>query len=80
MVRFDRKATAISLIVVIGVRADGQKVLLALKSMGDEGTEAWRARIPHRRWPAARTRRLSHRTCGAAIRAFDVESIAGGAR
>ena len=42
-VRFDRKATSISLLVVIGVRADGQKVLLAIKSMGGESTEAWRA-------------------------------------
>ena len=33
-VRLDRKATAISLLVVIGVRGDGQKVLLAAKSMG----------------------------------------------
>ncbi len=31
-VRLDRKATSISLLVVIGVRADGQKVLLAIKS------------------------------------------------
>src|SRR5215813_3158686 len=30
-VRLDRKATAISLLVVIGVRTDGQKVLLAVK-------------------------------------------------
>ena len=29
--------------VVIGVRADGQKVLLTIKSMGGESTEAWRA-------------------------------------
>ena len=29
-VRLDREATAISLLVVIGVRADGQKVLLAV--------------------------------------------------
>jgi putative transposase len=42
-VRLDRKATAISLLVVMGVRADGQKVLLAIKSMGNESTEAWRA-------------------------------------
>ena len=42
-VRLDRKATAISLLVVIGVRADGQKVLLAGKSMGGESAEAWRA-------------------------------------
>jgi transposase-like protein len=42
-VRLDRKATSISLLVVIGVRADGQKLLLAVKSMGGETTEAWRA-------------------------------------
>jgi transposase-like protein len=42
-VRLDRKATSISLLVVIGVRADGQKVLLAVKAMGGESTEAWRA-------------------------------------
>jgi putative transposase len=42
-VRLDRKATAISLLVVLGIRADGQKVLLAAKSMGGETTEAWRA-------------------------------------
>ena len=41
-VRLDRKATSISLLVVIGVREDGQKVLLAIKSMGSESTEAWR--------------------------------------
>ena len=42
-VRLDRKATAISLLVVMGVREDGQKVLLAIKSMGGESSEAWRA-------------------------------------
>src|SRR5438067_3263695 len=42
-VRLDRKATAISLLVVLGVRDDGQKVLLAIKSMGGESAEAWRA-------------------------------------
>jgi len=42
-VRLDRKATAILLLVVIGVRADGQKVLLAIKSMGNESAEAWRS-------------------------------------
>ena len=41
-VRLDRKATSFSLLVVIGVRADGQKVLLAIKSMGGESAEAWR--------------------------------------
>jgi transposase-like protein len=42
-VRLDRKATAIALLVVIGVRADGQKVLLAIKSMGGESAAAWRS-------------------------------------
>ena len=42
-VRLDRKATSISLLVVIGVRSDGQKMLLAIKGMGGESTEAWRA-------------------------------------
>ena len=41
-VRLDRKATSISLLVIIGVRADGQKVLLAVKHMGGESAEAWR--------------------------------------
>jgi putative transposase len=41
-VRLDRKATSISLLVVLGVRTDGQKVLLAIKSMGGESAEAWR--------------------------------------
>jgi putative transposase len=42
-VRLDRKATSISLLVVLGVREDGQKVLLAVRNMGGETTEAWRA-------------------------------------
>src|SRR5882672_4318384 len=42
-VRLDRKATSIVLLVVLGVREDGQKVLLAVKSMGGETNEAWRA-------------------------------------
>src|SRR2546429_8143423 len=41
-VRLDRQTTSISLLVVIGVRADGQKVLLAVKNMGGESAEAWR--------------------------------------
>ncbi|HEX2462649.1 MAG TPA: IS256 family transposase [Vicinamibacterales bacterium] len=44
-VRLDRKATSISLLVVLGVREDGQKVLLTIKSMGGESTEAWRAAL-----------------------------------
>ncbi len=64
-VRLDRRATSISLLVVLGVRADGQKVLLAIKSMGGESAEAWRtvlgdlvkrglqaSRTPHCRWRA----------------------------
>jgi putative transposase len=42
-VRLDRQATSISLLVVLGVRQDGQKVLLAVKSVGGETAEAWRA-------------------------------------
>src|SRR6266849_10843740 len=41
-VRLDRKATSIVLLVVLGVREDGQKVLLAVKHMGGETSEAWR--------------------------------------
>ncbi len=39
--KIDRKATAISLLVAVGVRRDGQKVLLALKNMGGESAAAW---------------------------------------
>ncbi len=42
-VRLDRKATSMSLLVALGVRADGQKVLLAIKDMGGESEAAWRA-------------------------------------
>ena len=42
-VRLDRKATAISLLIVLGVRRDGQKVVLAIKNMGGETEAAWRA-------------------------------------
>lgn len=42
-VRLDRKATNISLLVVLGVRRDGQKLLLAVKNMGGESEAAWRA-------------------------------------
>jgi Transposase, Mutator family len=62
-VRLDRKATSISLLVVIGAREDGQKVLLAIKQKGRRehrglahGPRRSRqarpaaARVPHRRW------------------------------
>ena len=42
-VRLDRKATAIVLLVVLGVCQDGQKVLLAVKNMAGETSQAWRA-------------------------------------
>src|SRR3954462_7522297 len=42
-VRLDRKATSISLLVVLGIMRDGQKVLLAVKNMGGESQAAWRA-------------------------------------
>ena len=42
-VRLDRKATSISLLVALGVRRDGQKVLLAVQNMGGESEAAWRA-------------------------------------
>jgi putative transposase len=42
-VRLDRKAASISLLVVLGVRRDGQKLLLAVKNMGGESEAAWRS-------------------------------------
>ncbi len=40
--RLDRKATNISVLAAIGVRRDGQKVLLSIRNMGGESTSAWR--------------------------------------
>jgi putative transposase len=40
--RLDRKAANISLLVVLGVRRDGQKLLLAIRNMGGESEAAWR--------------------------------------
>src|ERR1700739_4615007 len=42
-VRLDSKAPSIVLVFVLGVRQDGQKVLLAVKNMGGETSQAWRA-------------------------------------
>jgi transposase-like protein len=42
-VRLDKKSTSISLLIALGVRRDGQKVLLAVKNMGGESEAAWRA-------------------------------------
>ncbi len=41
-VRLDKRVTSIPLLVVVGVRRDGQKVLLAVKNMGGETEAAWR--------------------------------------
>ena len=41
-VRLDKKSTSISLLIALGVRQDGQKVLLAVKNMGGESDAAWR--------------------------------------
>ncbi|HIJ94027.1 MAG TPA: hypothetical protein HPP84_11810, partial [Rhodospirillaceae bacterium] len=40
--RLDGRVMSIPLLVVIGVRRDGQKVLLAVKNMGGETEAAWR--------------------------------------
>jgi hypothetical protein len=42
-VRLDRRATAISLLIVLGIRRDGQKIVLAIRNMGGESEAAWRA-------------------------------------
>ncbi len=61
-VRLDKKSTSISLLIALGVRQDGQKVLLAVKNMGGESEAAWRTLLDglgnrglkrptrHRRW------------------------------
>ena len=41
-VRLDRKAATISLLIALGVRRDGQKVVLAIRNMGGESEAAWR--------------------------------------
>ena len=42
-VRLDKKATAISLLIALGMRRDGHKVVLAIKNLGGESEAAWRA-------------------------------------
>jgi putative transposase len=53
-VRLDRKATSISLLVALGVRADGQKMLLAILSGADCQRRSWSSsmarRASKRRW------------------------------
>lgn len=41
--RLDKRVTSIPLLVAIGVRRDGQKIVLAVKNMGGETEAAWRA-------------------------------------
>jgi transposase-like protein len=41
-VRLDKKATSVSILVALGVKRDGQKVLLAVRNMGGESEAAWR--------------------------------------
>jgi len=40
-VRLDRRATGLSILVVLDVRKDGQKVVLAMRAMGGESEAAW---------------------------------------
>jgi len=40
--RLDGEATKISVLAAIGVRRDGQKVLLSIRNMGGESTASWR--------------------------------------
>ncbi len=42
-VRLDRRVTAISILIALGVRRDGSKVVLAIHNMGGESEAAWRA-------------------------------------
>ena len=41
-VRLDKRVTAVSLLVALGVRRDGRKVVLAIENMGGESEAAWR--------------------------------------
>ncbi len=40
-VRLDRQSTALSILMALGVRADGQKVLLGLRALAVESEAAW---------------------------------------
>jgi putative transposase len=42
-VRLDKRSTSLSVLVALGVRRDGHKVLLGLRTMGGESEAAWRA-------------------------------------
>jgi putative transposase len=81
-VRVDRKATAISLPAVLGVRRNRQKFLLTVENMGGESEPAWQVMrddlivrpasgdIPHRHWhgrAADWSRRSSPSRCRGAL-------------
>ncbi len=72
--RLDRKATSISLLVVLGVRSDGQKVLLSVGNMGGESEAAWRGVLDD--LVAART---AHAAADHRGRRAGLEARAGGA-
>jgi len=64
-VRLDRKATSIWLLIVLGIRRDGQKVLLAVRNMGGESEAAWRGLLDESPVPSAAAqppRRAARRT------------------
>ena len=79
-VRLDRKATAISLLVVIGVRADGQKVLLAIKMLDDLIQRGLRrprsSSSTTRRGSRTRSRRVGRRA-GAKVHSSQASQPAG---
>ena len=59
--RLDRKATNISVLAAIGVRRDGQKILLSIRHMGGESTSAWRQFLDDLDARGLETARLRHR-------------------
>jgi hypothetical protein len=81
-VRLAKKATSLSVLVVLGVRRDGQKVLLALRNMGGESEAAAHIRAVRR---SPRSPRRDHRGRGRwpvlgdrAIPQTDAAGAAGG--
>src|SRR3712207_5923027 len=59
-VRLDRKATSVSLLVVLGVRRDGRKVLLAVRALGGGGEGAPGGRLGDLAARGARTTAVLH--------------------
>ena len=46
-VQLDRKATNLSLLVLLGLRRDSQKALVSIRNMAGESEAAWRAVLDH---------------------------------